>query len=51
VKPEAIGWDYTTFLNIVAIIASALLFWRFVRTGGPEMLRHMEHAGPAHRHH
>jgi hypothetical protein len=51
VKPEAIGWDYTTILNIVAIIASALLFWRFVRTGGPEMLRHMEHAGPAHQHH
>ena len=51
VKPEAISWNYTTVLNIVVIIVSALLFWRFARTGGPEMLRHMEHAGPAHRHH
>jgi len=51
VLPEGISWNYTTILNIVAIIASAILFWRFVRTGGPEMLRHMEHARPAHQHH
>ncbi len=49
--PEVISWNYTTILNIVAIIVSALLFWRFLRTGGPEMLRHMKHAGPAHQHH
>ncbi len=41
---ETIGWNYTTWLNLIAITASVLLFWRFMRTGGPEMLRHMEQA-------
>jgi uncharacterized membrane protein YraQ (UPF0718 family) len=41
VQPHAITWHYTTWLNIVAIVSSAMLLWRFVRTGGPEMLRHM----------
>jgi uncharacterized membrane protein YraQ (UPF0718 family) len=39
---EAITWNYTTWLNLIAITGSALLFWRFVRTGGHEMLREME---------
>lgn len=40
-------------INIVALLPSAILFWRFVRTGGPEMLRMMDEA-PAdggHHHH
>ena len=36
------SWDYTTFLNIAALALAAVLGWRFVRTGGVEMLRAME---------
>jgi uncharacterized membrane protein YraQ (UPF0718 family) len=50
VLPEAITWDYTTWLNIIAIAASALLFWRFMRTGGPQMLRAMNANPHPHRH-
>jgi uncharacterized membrane protein YraQ (UPF0718 family) len=54
---EGITWNYTTWLNIIAIAASLVLLWRFARTGGPEMLREMKanpdehpcHAGH-HRH-
>jgi hypothetical protein len=38
---EAIQWNYTTWLNIVFLVLAALLLWRFLRTGGPEMLRMM----------
>jgi uncharacterized membrane protein YraQ (UPF0718 family)/YHS domain-containing protein len=34
-------WNYTTFLNFAAIAVIALLGWRFLRTGGPAMLRAM----------
>jgi uncharacterized membrane protein YraQ (UPF0718 family) len=51
IMTEAITWNYTTWLNLVAIAASALLFWRFVRTGGPQMLRAMNKDPDAqHRH-
>ena len=36
-----ITWNYTTWLKIVFLGLAALLVWRFVRTGGPEMLRMM----------
>jgi hypothetical protein len=36
-----IHWNYTTWLNIGFLIVSALLTYRFLRTGGPEMLRMM----------
>jgi hypothetical protein len=38
---EAIQWNYTTWLNIAFLTIAALLIWRFLRTGGPEMLRMM----------
>jgi len=38
---ETIGWNYTTWLDLVALAASAFLFWRFVRTGGPRMIKMM----------
>jgi uncharacterized membrane protein YraQ (UPF0718 family) len=46
---HAISWNYTTWLNLIAIAASAWLLWRFTRTGGPDMLRMMnaKHS-PAH---
>jgi uncharacterized membrane protein YraQ (UPF0718 family) len=50
IMPEGITWNYTTWLNLIAITASALLFWRFVRTGGPEMLRAMDKAEGTHAH-
>jgi uncharacterized protein len=35
------AWNYTTLLNFAALAIAALLGWRFLRTGGPEMLRAM----------
>jgi len=37
----SITWDYTTWLNIVFLILAGLLVWRFLKTGGPAMLRMM----------
>jgi hypothetical protein len=34
--------DYTSALNILALVVMALLGWRFLRTGGLAMLRMME---------
>jgi uncharacterized membrane protein YraQ (UPF0718 family) len=47
-----ITWNYTTWLNIVFLGLAALLVWRFLKTGGPEMLRMMNQPVPseAHRH-
>jgi len=50
-----VTWDYTTVLNLAALLVAAFLCYRFVRTGGMPMLRMMggepagDHAhGPAH---
>jgi uncharacterized membrane protein YraQ (UPF0718 family) len=37
----SIRWNYTTILNIVFLAVAALMVARFLRTGGPEMLRMM----------
>lgn len=40
--PDAgISWNYTTWLNLVALALSAAMVWRFVRTGGTAMLSEM----------
>ena len=45
-------WNFTTFLDIAALALIALLGWRFLRSGGVEMLRAMESpSGHAHQHH
>jgi uncharacterized membrane protein YraQ (UPF0718 family) len=36
-----ISWNYTTYLNIAFLLAAAVLIVRFLRTGGPAMLRMM----------
>jgi uncharacterized protein len=36
-----IAWDYTTWLNIAFLILASWLVWRFLKTGGPAMLRMM----------
>ena len=43
------SWNYTTFLNLAALALIAVLGWRFVTTGGIDMLRAMERA-PAPEH-
>ena len=48
--------NYTTVLNVVFLIVMGLLGWRFLRTGGPEMLAMMEgpvtaEAAEGHQHH
>jgi uncharacterized membrane protein YraQ (UPF0718 family) len=42
-----ITWNYTTWFNIVFLGLAALLVWRFLKTGGPEMLRMMNRTAPA----
>ncbi|MGH6712596.1 MAG: permease [Bradyrhizobium sp.] len=41
VVEASITWDYTTWLNIAFLIIAAWLVWRFLKTGGPAMLRMM----------
>ena len=41
VVEAAVTWNYTTWLNIIFLLLAAALVRRFVRTGGPEMLRMM----------
>lgn len=41
VVEASINWNYTTWLNIAFLGLGALLVWRFLRTGGPAMLRMM----------
>ncbi|MGW7381366.1 permease [Streptomyces sp. NPDC054794] len=38
---EGVRWNYTTWLNIAFLILAAVLLVRFLRTGGPAMLRMM----------
>ncbi len=59
VRMAHLSWNYTTFLNIVFLLLAALLVWRFVRTGGAQMLSLMgggpddmaDHDHSAHDHH
>jgi hypothetical protein len=37
----SISLNYTTYLNIVFLIVAAALVWRFMKTGGPMMLKMM----------
>jgi uncharacterized membrane protein YraQ (UPF0718 family) len=51
-----ISLNYTTVLNVVFLVLAAVLVWRFLRTGGPEMLKMMgepasHEEGHGHEHH
>src|SRR5262249_11876269 len=37
----SITWNYTTWLNLAFLVLAGLLVWRFLKTGGPAMLRIM----------
>jgi uncharacterized membrane protein YraQ (UPF0718 family) len=51
VVEASISWNYTTWLNIVFIVLAGLLVWRFLKTGGPAMLRMMNRpAATGHAH-
>ena len=41
VVEAAVTWNYTTWLNLAFLVLAGLLVWRFLKTGGPKMLREM----------
>jgi uncharacterized membrane protein YraQ (UPF0718 family) len=41
VEDADLSWNYTTFLNIAFLLLASILVLRFLRTGGPAMLRMM----------
>jgi len=41
VMQESVRWNYTSILNVGFLLVSALLLVRFLKTGGPAMLREM----------
>jgi len=57
IMEESIHWNYTTVLNIIFLMLAVALVIRFLRTGGPEMLRMMSnstrqgHGEEAHQNH
>jgi uncharacterized protein len=56
---ESIHWNYATILNMLSLLLASALIIRFLRTGGPAMLRIMsasshqanEHPIAAHSEH
>jgi uncharacterized membrane protein YraQ (UPF0718 family) len=51
VAEASITWNYTTWLNIAFLVLAGMLVWRFLKTGGPRMLRMMNRpAATAHTH-
>ena len=47
VLEASIRWNYTTILNILFLVIAAFLVIRFLRTGGPQMLRMMAKSSSA----
>jgi hypothetical protein len=41
VVEASIQFNYTTVLNVAFLVLAAVLVWRFLKTGGPEMLKEM----------
>ena len=53
VVEASIAWNYTTWLNVLFLVLAGLFVWRFLKTGGPAMLRMMNRPadhGLAHGH-
>jgi hypothetical protein len=51
VVEASVTWNVTTFLNVLFLSLSAVLVARFLRTGGPRMLRMMNAPGGGHEDH
>jgi uncharacterized membrane protein YraQ (UPF0718 family) len=49
VVEASVTWNYTTWLNLAFLVLAAMLVWRFLKTGGPEMLRMMNRPADAHQ--
>jgi uncharacterized membrane protein YraQ (UPF0718 family) len=45
----AVTWNYTTWFNIAFLLLAGVLVWRFLKTGGPAMLRMMNRPAEAPR--
>jgi hypothetical protein len=45
IQEMGFAWNYTSYLDIAALVLATVLFWRFVTTGGPEMLKAMGQPG------
>jgi len=43
VLEATVSWNYTSVLNIIFLLLAGALVWRFLRTGGPMMLKVMKH--------
>jgi uncharacterized membrane protein YraQ (UPF0718 family) len=50
VVDAAIRLNYTTVLNLVFVGVAVLLFWRYHKTGGPEMMAMMDMPASEHGH-
>jgi hypothetical protein len=50
VVEASISWNYTTWLNIGFLVLAGVLVWRFLKTGGPEMLQMMNRPAAEHAH-
>jgi hypothetical protein len=54
VMEAAVSWNYTTWLNLIFLAMSLLMLIRFLRTGGPAMLKAMgevpKHDAPPQHH-
>lgn len=46
-----ISLNYTTILNVMFLVIAGALVWRFMRTGGPMMLKMMNSSEAAHKQH
>ncbi len=51
VLDPSITFNYTTVLNIAFLLLATALVWRFLRTGGPMMLKMMNKSEVAQEHH
>ncbi|MFB4204851.1 putative permease [wastewater metagenome] len=51
VGTAAFSLNYTTVLNVIALLVAGGLYLRYRRTGGPEMMRAMEEGGEHEHHH
>lgn len=50
VGEAAFSLNYTTVLNVLTLVAAGWLYFRYRRTGGPEMMKAMESGGHHHHH-
>jgi uncharacterized membrane protein YraQ (UPF0718 family) len=51
VLDAVVSWNYTSILNIIFLLIAAGLVWRFLRTGGPMMLKMMNMKPEEMKHH